>query len=367
MIPFVDFRAQFESIEGAIRGAIDEVLQSGWYILGHQVRAFEEEFAGYLGAAHAVGVGSGTEALHLALIAAGVCPGDEVISVANTCVPTVSAISFAGARPVLVDIDRGTMTMDPTALDRAITAKTGAIVPVHLYGHPCDMDPILAVADRHGIPVIEDCAQAHGALYKNKACGVLGRAAAFSFYPTKNLGALGDGGAVVTNDAAMAAQLRRLRNYGEAERYRHSVPGFNSRLDEIQAAILREKLKHLDAWNAARRQLAQVYREALGDLPLVLLGEASWARACWHLFVVRSPERDRLLRHLEAREIGVLKHYPVPIHAQPAYAGLGYCPGDFPEAERACAAVLSLPLYPELPRGAQAQVIAAVRNFYVGM
>ncbi len=365
MVPFVELKSQFRGIESEIRTAIDEVLESGWFILGKQLSAFEEEFTSYVGAQHAIGVGSGTDAIHLALAALGLGPGDEAITVPNTCVPTVAGISASGARPVLVDITPATFTMDPAQLEAAITERTRAIVPVHLYGHPCDMDPIRSVADAHGIPVIEDCAQAHGAEYRGKRCGTLGRAAAFSFYPSKNLGAYGDGGAVTTSDAEVAQQLRMLHNYGEERRYYHSVKGYNSRLDEVQAAILRIKLKHLDAWNAARRERAAAYQQRLADLPITVPTEAPWARHIYHLFVIRSPQRDALRAHLTQCEIGTQLHYPVPIHMQRAYADLGLPQGSFPEAERACDEVLSLPMYPELPLEAIDRVAEAIAAFNI--
>ena len=363
MIPFGELKSQFSSIESEIRAAIDAVLESAWYIHGKQCGAFEAEFAAYTGTQHAIGVASGTEAIQLALMAAGVEPGDEVITAANTCVPTVAAISAASATPVLVDPDPATLTMAPDKIEAAITDRTRAIVPVHLYGHPCDMDPIRTVAKAHNLAVVEDCAQAHGTEYKGRRCGTFGIAGAFSFYPSKNLGAYGDGGAVTTNDAALAEQLRMLRNYGEERRYYHSCKGINSRLDEIQAAILRVKLKHLDAWNAARRERAEKYLDLLKDAPLVLPHEAPWARHNYHLFVVRTPRRDALQQHLKERGIATLLHYPVPIHLQEAYADLHQHRGAFPEAEKACDEVLSLPMYAELPFDHIKQIAKAIHDF----
>lgn len=348
MIPYVELKTQFKSIEQEIRAAIDAVLESGWFILGEQVRAFEREFAAYLGAGHAVGVASGTDAIHLALRAAGVGPGDEVITVPNTCVPTVCGIIASGASPVFVDVDPRTLTLDPTKLAAAITPRTRSILPVHLYGHPCDMDPILEVARQHNLLVVEDCAQAHGARYKGALCGTFGHVSAFSFYPTKNLGAYGDGGAVVTSDARTAEQLRMLRNYGEERRYYHSVEGVNSRLDEMQAAILRVKLPHLDEWNAARTRLAGAYNNALAETEVALPHSAPWASPNYHLYVVRTRDRDALQAHLKEQGIGTLIHYPLPIHLQDAYRHLGLQCGAFPVAEQACHEVLSLPMYPEL-------------------
>jgi dTDP-4-amino-4,6-dideoxygalactose transaminase len=353
MIPFGELDSQFKSIEGEIRAAIDAVLAGGRFIFGKQCEAFEREFASYVGARHAAGVNSGTDAIHLALRAAGVGPGDEAITAANTCVPTVAGICASGARPVLADIDPATCTIDPAKVEAAITPRTKAIVPVHLYGHPCDMPAICAIAGSRGVTVIEDCAQAHGAAViegdRLRRCGTFGTAAAFSFYPSKNLGAYGDAGAIVTNDAEVDARARMLRNYGEERRYHHSIEGFNSRLDELQAAILRVKLRHLDDWNEARRHRAGLYAERLEHLPIGLPFEAAWARHIYHLYVIRSRRRDALEAHLTARGIGTLLHYPVPVHLQKAYAHLGYAPGDFPESERACSEVLSLPMYAEMP------------------
>ena len=364
MIPVLDLGPQVRSIESDVRAALDRVFERASFILGEECKAFEQEFAAYLGASQTVGVASGTDAIHLALRAAGVGPGDEVVTVANTCVPTVSGIASSGGAPVLVDAHPDTLTLDPDRLEGAITSRTKAVVPVHLYGHPCDMDAIAKVANDKGIAVIEDCAQAHGALYKDRMCGTLGLAAAFSFYPTKNLGAYGDAGAIVTDDEDLADRARKLRNYGQSDRYHHDTEGFNSRFDEIQAAVLRIKLRRLDAWVTARRELARQYKEALADLPLQLPPEASWAKHAYHLFVIRVPERETLMTHLEKEGVGALIHYPVPIHFQKAFAHLGYSPGDFPVAEAAAAEVLSLPLYPELGDDAVSRVVEAVRAFY---
>ncbi len=361
MIPYVELKSQFKSIEAEVRAAIDEVLESSWYILGAQVKAFEEEFAAYLGAKHAVGAASGTDAIQLALMACGVGPGDEVITVANTCVPTVCGISNSGADVALVDVCPDTLTMDPARLESAITSKTKAIVPVHLYGHPCDMDPILDIAKTHDLVVLEDCAQAHGTEYKGRRCGTIGHAAAFSFYPSKNLGAYGDGGAVVTQDPAIAEEVRKLRNYGEERRYFHSVKGINSRLDEMQAAVLRVKLRHLDEWNEARRERARIYDETLTCPEVTLPVEATWAKHIYHLYVIRSPRRDALQAHLKEQGVGSLIHYPIPIHKQGAYSELGdEC---FPKTEKACSEVLSLPMYPELDVGDLFRVTEIIQAF----
>jgi len=364
MIPFLELKTQFQAIEPEIRAAIDRVLARGWYVLGEECAAFEREFAAHLGIEHAVGVNSGTDAIGLALRALGVCPGDEVITAANTCVPTAVGIVSTGATLVPADVDPQTLTIDVRSVAAVITPKTRAVVPVHLYGHPCDLDPLLALARERGLFVVEDCAQAHGAVYRGKPCGTLGDAAAFSFYPSKNLGAFGDGGAVVTRDADVAARLRRLRHYGQADRYHHVEQGVNSRLDEVQASILRAKLPHLDAWNAARRERAHRYVERLRHTRAQMPVQAAWAEPCWHLFVLRTPERDALRACLTEEGIGTEIHYPVPLHLQPCYAQLGYREGQFPVAERACREVLSLPLYPELSMQSVDEICDAIEDFF---
>lgn len=364
MIPFFELDRQFRAIEPELRAAMDRVLARAWFILGEEGRAFEQEFAAYLGVAHVAGVGSGTSALHLALVAVGVKPGDDVVIPANTCVPTAAGVASAGARPVPADIDPDTCTLDPQALARAITPRTTAIVPVHLYGHPCDMDPILDIAREHGLFVVEDCAQAHGAAYKGRKCGTYGDAAAFSFYPTKNLGAFGDAGAVATNDPDVNERVRLLRNHGERERYFHTIEGVNSRLDELQAAVLRAKLPHLDQWNEARRERAHAYEQGLAGLALTLPFEATWAQHNFHLYAVRTPHRDALRAFLAQHGIAALMHYPTPIHLQKAYRGLGFREGAFPHAEQACRETLSLPLYPELPLSAVETVCDAATRFF---
>ncbi|HOJ34146.1 MAG TPA: DegT/DnrJ/EryC1/StrS family aminotransferase [Candidatus Hydrogenedentes bacterium] len=363
MIPFVDFKAQLRPLEKEIQAAIRRVLKSGWFILGEELRAFEEEFAAYVGTQYAVGVNSGTDAIHLALLAVGVKPGKEVVTVANTCVPTICAIAATGARIVLADIEPETLTMDPASLESKITSKTAAIVPVHLYGHPCNMEEICEIARQRNIPVVEDCAQAHGTLWQGRKCGTFGHAGAFSFYPTKNLGAYGDAGAVVTNDPDVAAFLRKLRNYGEEKRYTHVTQGFNSRLDEIQAAILRVKLKYLDEWNVARRIRADWYRQGLRSRSVEKPVEHGEAYCIYHLYVIRSPYRDALQSHLHDHGISTLIHYPIPVHLQPAYRKLGYREGDFPNAEKACKEVLSLPMYPELKKSAINTICSAINTF----
>lgn len=364
-IPFVSLQGQYEQIADEVRAAIDDVFRRSHFVLGEHVRLFEEELAASCGAAYGVGVGSGTEALHLALRAVGVKPGDEVITVGNVWVPTACAIAAAGAVPVFVDVDPDTCNMAVEAVGARITARTAAIVPVHLYGQTVDMDPLLAVARAAGVPVVEDACQAHGSEYKGRRAGALGDAACFSFYPTKNLGAYGDGGAVVTRDEGLARAVRTLRNYGEGDRrYRSEVVGVNSRLDELQAAVLRAKLPRLDAWNAARRAHAALYRDRLAGADVVIPTEREWARSNYHLFVVRSKHRDELAAWLGQHGVGTAVHYPVPVHLQPAFAHLGQAEGSLPETERACREVLSLPIFPEL-RPAQiervAEVIAAFR------
>lgn len=367
MIPVFDLRRQYESIREEIQQAIVRVLERGRFILGEEVAAFEHEFVAFCGVAYAVGVGSGTEALQLALRACGIGPGDEIITVSHTAVATVAAIEMAGARPVLVDVDPRRYTIDPAKVEEQITASTRAILPVHLYGCPADMVSLLEIARRHHLLVIEDCTQAHGALYKGRPVGSWGDLAAFSFYPTKNLGAYGDGGAVVTHNPVLAERVRLLREYGWAERYVSHIKGMNSRLDEIQAAILRVKLRHLEAWNKRRRQIAAMYQEHLADAAsrwgLTLPEEPEGARHVYHLYVVRHPRRDALRRFLEERGIGTLIHYPVPVHLQPAYADLRYREGSLPVTEALSREVLSLPMYPELTDAEVRMVSEALREF----
>jgi dTDP-4-amino-4,6-dideoxygalactose transaminase len=368
-VPFLDLSRQYQAVQHEVDAAVARTLTRGWYILGEEGTAFELEFAAACGAAHAIGVGSGTEALHLALRACGVEPGDAVLTVPNTAVPTVCAILAANARPVFIDIEPRTFAMDPEKLhlylqDLPRGFRVRAIIPVHIYGHAADMQPILALTRAHGLKVVEDAAQAHGTEYHGRKAGCWGDAGCFSFYPTKNLGACGDAGLVATNDPEVAERVRMLRNYGEEAKYQNRTTGFNSRLDEIQAAILRAKLPFLERWVAARRRYADLYRELLAGTPLVLPSEAAGTRHSYHLYVVRSRERDALQKHLHENGIGTSIHYPLPIHFQKAYQYLGYEAGDFPEAERACREILSLPLYPELPEDAIRQVGTVVREFY---
>ncbi len=347
-IPFGDLSRQLGTIREEINEAVSSTLESGWFVLGKAGEKFESEFAGYVGTRYGVGVGSGTEALHLALVAVGVRPGDEVITVANTCVPTVSAISFAGATPALVDCDPVSYNLDPDKLEATITKKTRAIMPVHLYGQAADIDPIISIARKHDIPVVEDCAQAHGTEYKGKKAGTYGDVAAFSFYPSKNLGAYGDGGAVLTNDSSLAERLRMLRNYGQEKRYYHSIKGFNSRLDEIQAAILSVKLKHLDSWNARRREIASIYGSLIGNPVIRLPREMPYGKHIYHLYPIRTQHRDELQSFLSSNGIQTVIHYPIPIHLQKSYSDLGKSKGSFPQAEAHGNEELSLPMFPEL-------------------
>jgi dTDP-3-amino-3,4,6-trideoxy-alpha-D-glucose transaminase len=362
MIPFLDLRGQHDALKAELQEASDRVLTRGVFILGEQLAEFESAFAAYCGAKHCVGVGTGLDALHLILRAYDIGTGDEVIVPAHTFIATWLAVTHAGATPIPVDVNSKTGNIDADQIAAALSPRTRAIIPVHLYGQPADMDAVrLAVGDRD-IRIIEDAAQAHGARYKGQVAGALGDAAAFSFYPGKNLGALGDGGAIVTNDEALAATIRKLRNYGSDIKYRHDIIGWNSRLDELQAAFLSVKLRHLDEWNTARRVAAETYLTSLADPPgLTLPTVPSWAEPVWHLFVVRSTERDRLQSHLAAQAIGTLVHYPVPPHLQGAYRHLALAAGSFPAAEAWANEALSLPLWPGVPT---AQVISAIREFH---
>ncbi|HYN87235.1 MAG TPA: DegT/DnrJ/EryC1/StrS family aminotransferase [Ardenticatenaceae bacterium] len=347
-IPFVDLGAQYAAIEDEVNAAMAEVLRATDFILGRAVGQFEEEFAAYCGARFAVGVDSGTSALELALRAYDVGPGDEVITPANTFVATALAISYVGATPVLVDVDPDTYNVDVAQVEAAITSRTRAIMPVHLYGQPVDMDPLMDLAERHGLVVVEDACQAHGARYKGRRAGSLGHVAAFSFYPGKNLGAYGDAGAVTTNDEQVAHRLRMLRNYGSPVKYHHLVKGFNRRLDTLQAAVLRVKLRYLDAWNSARVEHAARYNRLLAHSGIIAPVEAPFAESIWHLYVVRTPAREALGAFLRDQGVATGIHYPIPIHLQPAYADLGYTRGDFPVTEAYAEQILSLPMYAEL-------------------
>ena len=362
MIPLVDLKAQYHSIKDEIDGAIGSVLESSQFVLGKEVAAFEEEFAAYCGGGEAIGVNSGTSALHLALLAAGVGPGDEVVTTPFTFVATVAAIYYTGATPVYVDIDPVAYTMDPARLEAAITLKTKVILPVHLYGQPADMEPIHAIARRHGVLVMEDAAQAHGAAYRGRRCGTLAEVACFSFYPGKNLGAYGEGGAVVTSNPEYAMAVRRLRNWGESRRYYHDVRGFNYRMEGLQGAILRVKLRHLERWTEMRRAHAAAYGELLQGGGVGMPQEKSYARHVYHVYAVRTPQREALAQGLNRAGVATGIHYPIPVHLQRAYREARYGEGDFPEAERAAREVLSLPMFPELERAQIETVCEAVRT-----
>jgi dTDP-4-amino-4,6-dideoxygalactose transaminase len=366
-VPFVDLQAQYRSIKSDVDAAIQRVLDSSAFVLGREVEAFERAFAEYVGARECVGVSNGTDALHLALLACGVGPGDEVVVPANTFFATPEAVSAAGAAPVFVDCDPVTSNLDASKLEAALTDRTRAVIPVHLYGQPADLDAVAEVAARRGLAVIEDAAQAHGARYRGRRVGALARAGCFSFYPGKNLGAYGEGGAVVTDDPDVARRLRLLRDHGSEVKYRHEVVGFNSRLEGIQAAVLNVKLKRLDEWNALRRRHAARYREMLAPLEdagrLSLPREMPYAEHVYHLFVIQSSERDELQRFLSSAGVHTGIHYPVPVHLQPAYASLGHREGDFPVAERQSRRALSLPMFAELTDRQLAYVAQAVGDF----
>lgn len=365
MIPLVDLKAQYATIQPEIDAAIQRVVSRTNFILGEEVDSFEKEFAGFCQANHCVGVASGTAALHLASLACGVEPGDEVITTPHTFIATTEAISQTGAKPIFVDIEPDGYNLDPNRVEAAITPKTKAILPVHLYGQPADMQSILAIARQHKLKVIEDAAQAHGAEYCGQRVGSWGDVGCFSFYPGKNLGAFGDGGAVVTNDAEIAEKVRLLRNHGRRDKYEHLVEGYGERLDALQAAILRAKLPHLDEWNVQRRGHVNCYRKLLSHLPLSLPNERANTKTVCHLFVIRTKRRDEIQRHLRLRGIETGVHYPIPLHLQPAYRHLGYREGDFPNTEQAVREVLSLPMYPELSDEQISQVVEAIAEVLV--
>lgn len=359
MIKFVDLQQEYLSIADQINQAVNKVISSGWFILGQQLERFEKEFADYIGTKYAFGVNSGSDALLLALKAIDIQPEDEVITVAHTFISTVDAIMRNAATPVLVDIDPDTFCIDTTQIESHITEKTKAIIPVHLYGHPADMDPILNLAKKHNLYVIEDAAQAHGAEYNGKKVGRLGHVACFSFYPAKNLGAYGDAGAVVTNDGQIAEKIRLLRDYGRTGKYNHDVLGINSRMDEIQAAVLSVKLKHLDSWNDKRRQLAALYRKLLADFDLKLPTEMPYAKHVYHQFTIKSKKRDSLLKRLAEKQIPAQIYYTLPVHKQKAYAG-SLANLSLPTTEQVCTEVLSLPIHPWLTPDQIKQIASAL-------
>lgn len=361
-VPYLDLKAQYRGIKPEIDAAIARVLDSCQFVLGAEVAGFEQEFANYCGTTECIALNSGTSALHLALLAAEIGPGDEVITVPFTFVASVAAVLYAGARPVLVDIDPRSFNMDPGAIEAAITPRTKAILPVHLYGQSADMDPIMEIARRHGLVVIEDAAQAHGAKYKNRPVGSIGDMACFSFYPGKNLGAYGEGGAVTTSNTALAEKVRMLRDWGQDRKYHHLLRGFNYRMEGFQGAVLRVKLRHLEKWTEARRAVVNEYNRQLAGSGVEIPKEMPWARHVYHVYTLRAEDRDTLQRTLQEAGIQTGIHYPVPVHLQPAYSDLGYGPGAFPQAEAAARQVLSLPLYPELSMKAAAEVASAVKK-----
>jgi dTDP-4-amino-4,6-dideoxygalactose transaminase len=362
MIPFVDLKAQYQGIKDEVNAAIQHVLDTCQFTLGSEVATFEQEFASYSNAQHGIGVNTGTSALHLSLLAAGIGPGDEVITVPFTFVATVAAIYYTGAKTVFVDIDPQTFTMDVNAIEAAITPKTKAIIPVHLYGQPADMDPILAIAKRHNLVVVEDACQAHGAEYKGKRVGSLGDMGCFSFYPGKNLGAYGEGGMVTTNNPEFTRTIKMLRDWGAEKKYHHILKGYNFRLEGIQGAVLRVKLKYLEDWTEGRRAAAKHYNELLADTGVPTPKEMDYARHVYHVYAIRTKNRSEWQDALNAKEIQNGIHYPFPIHLLPAYSDLGYVAGDFPHAEQAANEVLSLPMYAELSPADRITVANAIRE-----
>lgn len=362
-VPFVDLKAQFACIKQEIDQAIGQVLSRNDFILGRDVTLFEEEYAAFCEAKYAIGVDSGTSALELALRAFGVGPGDQVITVANTFIATTLAISYTGATPVLVDCDPQTNNLDVSKLEQAVTSRTKAVIPVHLYGQPADLDPILEIARRRGLTVLEDACQAHGARYKGKRVGALADAAAFSFYPGKNLGAYGDAGMITTNDPEIAEAIRRLRDYGQRGKYHHMIKGYNHRLDTVQAAVLRVKLRYLDSWNMSRRAHAKLYNQLLAGSDVITPSEPDYAESVHHLYVIRVQDRDGLQAYLKEKGISTGIHYPIPIHLQPAYAELPYRKGSFPITEKYAIEGLSLPMYAELTPDSIAYVANSIAEF----
>ena len=363
-IPYLDLPAQLRAIRPDLDQAIARTIDRCSFCLGPDTAQFEREFAAYVGTKFAVGFNSGTSALHVAMLLLNVGRGDEVITTPFTFVATSWAVSYVGAKPVYVDIEDGTMNLNPALVERAITPRTKAILPVHLYGHPFDLDPVLAIGKKHGLPVVEDAAQAHGAKYKNQTVGTFGEMSCFSFYPGKNLGACGEGGALLTNDPALDKRARALREHGSTVRYYHDEVGFNYRMEGIQGAVLGVKLKHLPHWTAERRRVARRYQALLQDTPLQLPREADYAQSARHCYVVRHSRRDELKKHLEQEGIGCALHYPLPLHLQKCYASLGYHPGDFPVAEKAARECLSLPIYPELTEPQLQRVASVIRDFF---
>ncbi|MBZ5568055.1 MAG: DegT/DnrJ/EryC1/StrS family aminotransferase [Acidobacteriia bacterium] len=362
MVPFLDLKAQYHSIKPEIDAAVARILESSQFVLGEAVAAFEKDFARYCSTEQAIAVNTGTSALHLSLLAAGIGAGDEVITTPFTFVATVAAILYTGARPVLADIDPKSFNLDPAQIERAISPRTKAIIPVHLYGQPADMDPIMEIARRHKLIVIEDAAQAHGAEYKGRRVGSIGAMGCFSFYPGKNLGAYGEGGAVTTSNPEYARTIRMLRDWGAEKKYQHQLKGYNYRMEGFQGAILGVKLRYLEGWTEARRAHARRYHQLLAGSGVRTPAEVSGVRHVYHVYTVRSAERDELQRTLQAAGVQTGIHYPIPVHRQPAYSDLGYGPGDFPHAEAAAREVLSLPIFPEMTEAQMQEVVAAVAS-----
>ena len=363
-VPYLDLRAQLKPLRAEIDAAIARTLDNCSFCLGPDVAQFEKDFAAFCDAQHALGFNSGTSALHVAMLLLGVGPGDEVITTPYTFIATSWAISYCGAKPVYVDIDEATFNLNPALIEKAITPRTKAVLPVHLYGQPFDVDAVAAICKKHNLAFVEDAAQAHGAKYKGKSIGTFGAVSCFSFYPAKNLGACGEGGALVTNDAKLAARAKSLREHGSTVRYHHDEVGYNYRLEGIQGAVLGVKLKHLAHWTRERQRVAARYAELLAGTPLQLPTVTAGNESAWHLYTVRSPRRDELKKHLDANGIGNAVHYPMPLHLQKVYANLGYKPGDFPVAEKASREVLSLPMFPELTDVQIQRVAAVVRDFF---
>jgi dTDP-4-amino-4,6-dideoxygalactose transaminase len=362
-VPLLDLKREYQEIKKEINEAVFRILKRGWFILGEELEKFEEEFAQYLGVKHVVGVGSGTDALHLALLATGIGLGDEVITPSHTFIATVLAIYWVGAKPVLVDIDSQTYNLDPQEIEKKITSKTKAILPVHLYGYPCEMDKIQKIAKKHRLMIIEDACQAHGSIYKGRKLGTFGEANCFSFYPSKNLGAYGDGGAVATNNEEIYRKILLLRNYGQKEKYVFQTKGFNSRLDEIQAAVLRVKIKHLKDWNKKRRQLAEVYRRELIGLPLILPPkDTKNGQSNYYVFVIRTEKRDELLKYLAENGVTTLIHYPVPIHCQESCSELSN--EKLPITEMVAKQVISLPIFPQMTSKEVKYVGKKIKEFF---
>jgi dTDP-4-amino-4,6-dideoxygalactose transaminase len=363
-IPYFDLPAQIRSLRNDLDAVIARTLDNCSFCLGPDTAQFERDFAKFCGAQYCSGFNSGTSALHVAMLLLNIRPGDEIITTPFTFVATSWAISYAGAKPVYVDVEDATFNLDPKLIERAITPRTKAIMPVHLYGHPFDVDPILEICRKHKLPLVEDACQSHGAKYKGKTVGTFGEMSGFSFYPGKNLGACGEGGALVTNNAAYDKRARTLREHGSAVRYYHDEVGFNYRMEGIQGAVLGVKLKHLDKWTARRREIAHLYHQLLANTPLQLPREAAYAESVYHLYVVRHPRRDDLKKHLDASGIGCALHYPVPLHLQKCYAGLGYKAEAFPNAEKAARECLSLPIYPELTDAQVRSVAEGIKSFF---